>query len=240
MSCFELFVCQNSWLGGAHLPATTCSAVAKQYHLGLLGIGPILPRGNLRGHLFFGPLHVPSHLIVRRRGLDWRLIVSETKMLEKWFFIRLICSAKCNLNTCHSMARWRGEHRSFYGCCRVRRRLSPRPPQWNAILGFLFGFVQTIRRTNERADGRTNKQNFCVGVATDLSRGSVHRPQRCCAGKGATQDWVRFSANQKLIPLTVRYAILVLWRARRSYDNRFAFANALEPLAQQQTRRQRL
>jgi len=41
----------NSPPGGAHLHATTRSATAKQSHLGLLGLGLVLPRGNLGGHL---------------------------------------------------------------------------------------------------------------------------------------------------------------------------------------------
>ena len=50
------------------------------------------------------------------------------------------------------------------------------------------------------------------------------------ARKEATDNQVWFSANQKLIPLIVRDAIAILWRARRSYNHCFASADALEPL----------
>ena len=59
----------------------------------------------------------------------------------------------------------------------------------------------------------------------------ANRPmnERTAARKGANDNQVWFSTNQKLIPLIVRDAIAVLWRARRSCDHRFAFADALGP-----------
>jgi len=80
----------------------------------------------------------------------------------------VICLSKCNPNTCHSMTRRQGGHLSFYACSLVCRRRSPWPPQWIPVLGLLFGFVQTIRRTNKRMNGRTNKR-FVLALSQILS-----------------------------------------------------------------------
>ena len=80
----------------------------------------------------------------------------------------MIFLSKCNPNTCHSMTRRQGGHLSFYARGCVRRRRSPWPPQCIPVLGLLFGFVQTIRRTNKRMNGWTNKR-FVLALSQILS-----------------------------------------------------------------------
>ena len=93
-----------------------------------------------------------------------------------------------------------------------------------------FVSCKIIRRTNEQMNERTNVAiPFRFGAVTGPSRGSACRPLRCHVRKRATQNRVWFSTNQKLIPLIVMDAIAILWGARRSYNRRFASANALEP-----------
>ena len=84
-------------------------------------------------------------------------------------------------------------------------------------------------RTNGRKNKRSNKRTSCFGVATGSPCGSACRPLCCPTRKGATDNKVWFSANQKFTPLIVRDTIAVLWRARWPYDHRFAFADTLGP-----------
>ena len=83
-------------------------------------------------------------------------------------------------------------------------------------------------RTNGRKNKRSNKRTSCFGVATGSPCGSACRPLCCPTRKGATDNKVWFSANQKFIPLIVRDAISFFCRARRSHNHRFASADAFK------------
>ena len=139
----------------------------------------------------------------------------------------MIFSSKCSLNTFHLMTRGREGHRSFYGCGRIRRRLSPRPPQWIPILGFLFCFVRN-NPTNEQTNKQTGLFRFVLAsqrIHPAAQRIVLHAVTH---ERGKLEIEFGFRQNQKLIwfwGMPLRFC----WRAWRSYDHRFAFADALGP-----------
>ena len=184
-------------------------------------------REPLRALVFSSRLHATGRSIVEQCGFDWRFIVSEAEMPEKWLLIRLCFFNKYDLNTWRSTARWRGVRRSFFGRDRgcIHKRLLPRPPQYIPILGFVFCFV----RNNPTNEQKTNKPG-CSGLSWRC-HGSIMRLRASSPALSRTKrgksKLIWFSTKLKTHFWFWGMPLRLCWRAWRSYDHRFAFADAL-------------